>query len=128
MKGNVFIVEDDQDLLGFYKILLKLKGFNLWGAATNGEAAIEAFRNRESDPDVIILDYRLPGCSGLEVAREILALDPAMSIIFCTADYSILDDVRQLGISRFKKKPFPNEMLIQNVEEAIAERRGRPAP
>lgn len=122
-KGEVLLVEDDVDLLSFYELFLGISGFRVWGSVTTGEAAVERYRNASSFPDVVILDHRLPGKNGIQIASQILELDPKACIILCTADGNALEDALRVGIRRFKRKPFDNEALLKNVQDAVAERK-----
>ena len=60
--------------------------------AGSGEEALAAWR--ESKPDVVVLDMQMPGLSGLDVAREILAEDPEQRVVMCSA-YMDQDDVAE---------------------------------
>ena len=67
--------------------------------AENGEDALVVWR--ESKPDVIVLDMKMPGLSGLDVAREILTEDPEQAVVMCSA-YMDRDDVAEatrLGVA-----------------------------
>ena len=128
MRGDVFLVEDDLDVLEYYRFFLLLEGFTVWAEETNGLRAIERYRQATHRPDVIILDHRLPGCNGLTVAREILRLDPDVPIIFLTADSEALERARTLGLRRLKPKPCDNQRLLSNLIGAVAERRARAVP
>ena len=120
MSGSVFIVEDDLDLLHYYELLLTLEGFEVWGSVTSGEAAILRYRSTDIRPDVVLMDHRLPGCSGLDVARKLLEIDPAARIILATADDSVRDQALAAGVWRFKRKPFDNDILISSIRKAVS--------
>ena len=125
MTGSVFLVEDDLDVLEYYEFLLESEGFEVWAADTNGEAAIARYRAASSRPDAIILDHRLPGCTGLVVAEELLRLDPDVAIVFVTADDSAIEAARSLGIQRLNRKPCDNGQLVQSLRSAVVERQAR---
>lgn len=125
MMGKVFLVEDDLDVLDYYRFLLDVEGYTIWAADTNGEAAIARFRAADSLPDAVILDHRLPGCNGNTVAQEMIELDPDVCIIYVTADDAGLQMARELGIQRLKRKPCENERLMRNLKEGIEDRRHR---
>ena len=129
MNGSVFVVEDDRDVLDFYLFLLEAEGFTVWNTATNGETAIDLFRGAvdfSTDlPDVVMLDHRLPGCTGLDVARAITQMDPDVSIVFVTADENAIEAARAMGIRRLKRKPCDNDRLIRNLRGAAQDRAER---
>ncbi len=123
MKGEVFLVEDDLDVLDYYRFLLSVEGYAVWGADTNGEAAIARFREAKSRPDAVILDHRLPGCNGNTVAQQMLEIDPLVCILYVTADDAGIQLARELGIKRLKRKPCDNQRLINNLRDGIEDRR-----
>src|SRR3954465_5408660 len=67
--------------------------------ASNGEEAIAAWQ--ESRPDVIVLDMRMPGRSGLDVAREILLEDPTQRVVMCSAymEKKHVDEAMRIGVA-----------------------------
>jgi two-component system, chemotaxis family, chemotaxis protein CheY len=69
--------EDDQDITD---------------EAESGEHALELWR--DSKPDVVVLDMLMPGLSGLDVAREMLAENPQQRVVMCSA-YMDQDDVAE---------------------------------
>ena len=113
------------DVLDYYKFLLDAEGFEVWAADTNGNAAIERYRDATTRPDAVILDHRLPGCTGIEVATALFGMDPNVCIVFVSADDTGIEAARRLGIKRLKRKPCDNDRLIRNLASAIAERRER---
>ncbi|MCU1373157.1 MAG: Response regulator containing a CheY-like receiver domain and an DNA-binding domain [Actinomycetia bacterium] len=94
--NRALIVDDDDDMRFLVRVLIEAanEGLAVAAEARNAEEAVD--RWREHQPDVIVLDNRMPGRSGLEVAAEILAEQPDQSIILFSA---YLDDetVRRAG-------------------------------
>ena len=100
---------------------------------TNGEECLKVYNDElhsvllHSDAtkhlqpfDVVILDYKMPKIDGLEVAKEILAVNPHQRIILTTAylQDKLLDSVRQLDqIVEILNKPFSEQELIDIVED-----------
>jgi two-component system chemotaxis response regulator CheY len=117
--STAFLVEDEQSLLKLYKIILQKKGYKIKGTANNGANAIKKYKKFKEKPDFIIMDHRMPVKSGLDTAREILEIDPNAKIILATADKSIEQKAKKLGIASFKPKPFDNEYLIENIEKVL---------
>jgi len=121
MKGKLFVVEDNLDLLGLYRDLFVQAGFTV-EAVTTGEEALRRYRQQADLPDVIILDHRLPGCTGLDVARALLADAPEQPIILTTADDSVRDAAIRVGIRSFRQKPVSNQALVEDVLALTMER------
>lgn len=74
--------------------------------AEDGAAALDAFR--ATRPDVCVLDYRMPGMTGLEAARQILAEDPQTKVLLFSAYLTpdITEVADQLGIRCLRKDLF----------------------
>jgi CheY-like chemotaxis protein len=81
---TTLIVDDEPDMRFLLGMSLTLDGAcEVTAEASDGEEAIEAWERTR--PDVIVLDMRMPGLSGLDVARRILAMDPQQPIVICSA-------------------------------------------
>jgi DNA-binding NarL/FixJ family response regulator len=116
------IVVDDQELVrsGFSVILDAADGIEVVGEAANGEAAIAAVA--EHDPDVVLMDIRMPGMDGLAATRQITGQpDPPKIVMLTTFD---LDDyvyeALRAGASGFLLKDSPRHDLIAAVRAAAA--------
>lgn len=79
--------------------MLELDGFSVVGQANSGEEAVELVP--QSDPDVIVMDYRMPGMDGLSAAELIRRDRPTQAIILYTAylDAEIEADAKRAGIA-----------------------------
>ena len=70
--------------------------------------------------DVVILDYKMPGKNGLEIAKEILSLVPRQRIIFASAyvKEALMTSVKELSqVVEMLQKPFTVELLIETIED-----------
>lgn len=127
---KVLIAEDDPMTLKPYQIALEARGHQVQ-VADNGEDCLRIYReefnkyanqdNEKPSPfDAVILDYRMPKKDGMEVAKEILQLDPRQRIIFASAYVkdTLVDSVKQLKRAvELMQKPFKLEALIDNLED-----------
>ena len=57
--------------------------------------------------------------NGIDASKEILKIDNTVKIIFISADSSIKEEVKSLGVFSFKDKPFSIDNLINNIKKAI---------
>lgn len=120
----VYIVDDDPSIGEALTDLLGSVGLetHLFGSA-------QAFLHskRADVPSCLILDVRMPGMSGLDLQREITALDPSLPIIFITAHGDIQMSVRAMkaGAIEFLTKPFDDEDLLAAVRAGLARDRER---
>jgi DNA-binding NarL/FixJ family response regulator len=96
---RVVIADDDPDILVLLRSLLSLDHrIEVTGEATDGKEALERFTLLH--PDVLVLDERMPGMYGLEVAARVLETHPDQAIILCTAylDDSLAANAALLGV------------------------------
>lgn len=115
---NILIVDDEK--LGrdrLRRLLEKLGNDNtVVGEAGDGLSAIE--RVSELQPDVVLLDIRMPGMDGLEAARHIMKLDKPPAILFCTAYGEHALEAFQIHAVGYLLKPVNTEQLAAALESA----------
>ena len=86
--------------------------------ADSGQEGIARFI--ETDPDLVILDFLMPGMSGAEVASHILAAKPGQRLLFVSG-YSETDVIRKVAPNAdILAKPFRAAVLDEAVREALA--------
>jgi YesN/AraC family two-component response regulator len=97
---STLIVDDEEDVRSLVRLVVEAanEGLVVSGEAADGDEALE--RWREDRPVAVILDQRMPGMSGLEVAEHMLAENPNQHIILFSAflDRSTRDAARRLGV------------------------------
>jgi DNA-binding response OmpR family regulator len=118
---TVLVADDDDDLLGYIKFRLEHAGFQVV-TACNGEEALKLAL--EHQPNLAILDVRMPKLDGFEVTRQIRAYDRVreMPVILLTASTEP-SDMRagyEAGADDYLRKPFsaPDE-LITSVQSQL---------
>lgn len=111
---KVLIVEDDPDIASLLQRNFKAEGVITMHAAT-GETALEDVRHNHFD--VIVLDVMLPGCSGLDVCRNLRNQDHGATIIMLSARDAVNDRVDGLsaGADDYVVKPFAFEELLARI-------------
>jgi DNA-binding response OmpR family regulator len=124
---RLLVVDDDPDLLDVLIIKLGGAGFEISSAA-DGETAIETAL--ALPPDLVVLDWALPGLDGLEVCAE-LHRHPRtrdVPVILLTAKAQERDVQRGLaaGVMRYVTKPFSPREVLQAVQDCLAERPAAP--
>jgi len=79
------IVDDEEDIRVLIRMVIKTAGDDLevCGEASDGRDALAQIDTE--DPDVVILDQRMPGLSGIETAKKILSRRPDQGIVLCSA-------------------------------------------
>ena len=102
---STLIVDDDLDMRLLVRLVIEManEGLKVVGEAADGIEALEVFLalGPPEVPDVVILDNRMPGLTGLEVAREIRARYPDQLVILYSAflDREVRKEAEEIGIS-----------------------------
>ncbi|NET44676.1 response regulator transcription factor [Okeania sp. SIO2B3] len=114
MSSHILVVEDEAKLAQFIELELKYEGYQVT-VANDGFAGITMAR--EIKPDLIILDWMLPGLSGLELCRRLRTTGDKVPIILLTAKDDVSDRVAGLdaGADDYVLKPFSVEELLARV-------------
>ncbi|HWH84218.1 MAG TPA: response regulator [Burkholderiaceae bacterium] len=116
---SILYVEDNDDLRETIGLLLEASDREVVTCA-NAEAALAAVAARPFD--VLITDVSLPGLSGTELARRVLADDPQRWVVLCSG-YEFRHGLEQLGPNvRSLSKPFEVEELDALMGEIAAQR------
>ncbi len=119
-KSQVLIVEDDPEITSFLKVLLS----ELYSVTvvSEGRTAMEKMESPENNTDVVVLDYRLPDISGLEVLRKIKRLKPHIPVIFITAygDEEVAVKAFRCGVRDYLKKPFNYNEFLHSLKACLA--------
>jgi DNA-binding response OmpR family regulator len=118
MSDRILLVEDDPKLAEFIAAELGLEGYDVT-TATNG---IDGLRMaRDSQPDLLILDWMLPGISGLDLCLRLRKTGIEVPIIMLTAKDEIPDRVAGLnaGADDYVTKPFSIEELLARVKARL---------
>jgi len=115
---TVFVVDDDANVRAAIAGLLKSVGLRCEAF----ESAQEYLRRQPPNgPSCLVLDVRLPGTSGLEVQRELLAAGDSTPVIFITAHGDIPMSVKAMksGAVEFLTKPFNDQDLLDAIHQAL---------
>jgi DNA-binding NtrC family response regulator len=118
---TVLIVDDDKSIR--YSLKRMLEGEFSVLTAQNGDEALAHMG--ESSPDLIIMDIKMPGRSGIEVLKEIKLVDPKSLVILMTA-YGTTEtaiEAMKFGAFDYILKPFPIPQMKELVQKAIALRK-----
>ncbi|MDQ4049173.1 MAG: response regulator transcription factor [Actinomycetota bacterium] len=116
------LIADDQALVrsGLALVIGAEPGMEVAGEAADGREALA--RCRELEPDFALLDIRMPGLDGLEVARRLVRDHPAIRVAMLTTfDLdSYLYEALRIGVSGFFLKDDPPEQIVAGIRAAIA--------
>lgn len=99
MTVRVMVVDDTDHVRTMLAEMLELDGFEVVAQAANGDEAVQ--RAGTADPDVIVMDLKMPGVDGLEATRRIKEDRPNQPVILYTAylDPVIEAEAKQVGVT-----------------------------
>ncbi len=121
--ARLVLVDDDHALrLALHELLVDA-GYDVVGEAGNGADGLAVIS--EARPDVVLLDLRMPGVGGVEVARELRQRSPNVRVIMFSAyaDLGLRSILSDLGVSAYLTKGCPYRRIVAAIESALAEDR-----
>jgi DNA-binding NtrC family response regulator len=118
---KVLLVDDEEAFVNTLAQRLKMRELNV-NTVYDGEQALARVKSEE--PDVMVLDLKMPGLHGMDVLKEIKKAYPNMQVIILTGHGTDKDEeeARRLGGFDFLRKPADIETLIGKIKEAYAEK------
>jgi PAS domain S-box-containing protein len=126
-KGECVLVVDDEDMVrDLARVVLERHGLRVLVAA-DGDEALAQYGAHRGAIDLVLLDYSLPGMTGLQVFEALRKIDPQVCVVFASG-YALEGDASPLlaaGGRAFIAKPYrPNE-LLQVVRKVLDEKTAR---
>ncbi len=121
MAKTLLITDDALIIREMIKDAAISAGWEVVGEAANGQQAIE--RYQELRPDAVTLDLVMPDYDGLHGLRGIMAIDPDAKVVVVSAldQKDVLKQAFKLGAADFIVKPFDKRVLIDTLEQAVAD-------
>jgi len=114
------VVVDDHELLrtGTRRILEDAAGFSVVGEAGDGEGALEVIA--DTKPDVVLVDIRLPGINGIDLARRLASDFPTTTVLILSAydDENYVRAALAAGVAGYLLKTMPSDELVRAITAA----------
>jgi len=119
VSGLRVVIADDQPMMraGFKAVLEATGNIHVVAEAANGEEAVAAAR--EHEPDVVLMDIRMPGMDGIEATRRMPSRQRVLILTTFGLDEYIIDALRA-GASGFLLKDAPTQEVVQAVRSVAA--------
>ena len=126
--ANLLVVDDDSDIAHILKQGL-LKNRFLVSAFTNPEEALQNFQSNSKDYCLVLSDIRMPGMSGIRLARKVKEINPEVKVILMTS-FEIRDNefskvFPSTQVDGFVQKPVGIENLTNKILDTIGETKRR---
>ena len=118
MAVRVVVAEDEAIIRLDLKEILEEEGYEVVGETGRGDEAVQLVR--DLDPDLAILDIKMPGMDGLSAAREIAGeRRAAVLILTAFSQRDLIEQARDSGALAYLVKPFQKSELIPAIEVAL---------
>lgn len=116
-KPVILVVDDDQPILILMKNILREFGFEPRTAST-GRAAID--EARQTPPDLVLLDMKMPGMTGEEVIEGLRGAGVRdIPILILSGDPVERDEIARLGVAGAVQKPFDVTALVDRIRSYV---------
>lgn len=117
----MLLVDDEKAFVDTLAQRLKMREL-IVDTVYDGEQALACIK--EVDPDVIVLDLKMPGLHGIEVLREVKKIKHEIQVIILTGHGTDKDEeeARKLGGFDFLRKPADIDLLVSKIKEAYSEK------
>jgi len=116
---KILVVDDEEAIRALYRMELEDAGYEVVTAAT-GEEALE--KMRDSKPDLITLDIKMPGMDGLETLGEIRKRDKEVPVILCSAYGEYKQDFTSWASDAYVVKSSDVGELLTMIQQLLKEK------
>ena len=117
MTASVFIADDESIIRLDLKEILESAGYDVVGEAARGDDALTAIR--ELEPDLALLDIKMPGLDGIEVANKIQDLKTTVVLLTAFSQRDLIESARDAGVVAYLVKPFRSAELLPKLAKIL---------
>lgn len=116
--SKILMIDDEPELLDLMKDVLEEEQYQVFCASTGNDGVL---LHAQIQPDLILLDLRMPDMDGIEVLRNIRKKDDKVLVVILTG-YGCPDTIREaadLNVSEYLSKPFENDEMVSVIKRAL---------
>ena len=123
MNFTILVVDDEKLLADMGRQVLESQGYKVT-TRTSSIEALELFKARADDFDLVITDMTMPNMTGKELAAEIMRIRPDIPVILCTgfSERITAESAKAMGIRAFIKKPILRAELLKTIREVLEQK------
>lgn len=115
---KILIIDDDEDILNLFRDYLKKEGYDV-EAYLNSATALREIENNPRKYSLIITDIRMPGMTGIELAKRVCAMNAEIKIILMSAFEINGEDLKELSYHENIKKPIRMQELASTIAKIL---------
>lgn len=117
--ARVLVVDDMAFMRNLIRVVLEEEGMEIVTTADNGTAGVEAYK--EYQPDVVLMNVRMPILDGIGATEQIIEHDPDATVIMCTGNRqeAKMQEAVKAGATDYITKPFQRDALVGAIEDAV---------
>ena len=118
--AKILIVDDSACVRKILGVIVEKGGHEVVGHAVDGESALELFKSLH--PELVTLDYVMPGKNGETVLEEIIEQDPSTKVIMIagSGDQTVEEKILQTGAKDFVDKAYVQRDLLKVIDQVMA--------
>ena len=119
-RERILFVDDEDLIVNIAQEMLESLGYHIT-ARTSSVEALETFRAKPDEFDLIITDMTMPNMTGAELAAKLLKIRPDIPIILCTGFSELMDEDRAkgMGIRQYLMKPVDKKDMAKAIRKAL---------
>ena len=119
---RILFIDDEPMLIEMASMFLQHQGFRVT-EETDSREALETFRSRPDEFDIVVTDQTMPEMTGSELAVELLKIRPDIPVILLSGYSKKISEegVKELGIREFLYKPFDGKTLVRSIRKVLDE-------
>ena len=118
MNKRVVIADDESIIRLDLKEILEADGYLIVGEAARGDDALTMIK--EFEPDLALLDVKMPGLDGIEVARQLRGSSTKVVLLTAFSQRSLIEDARDAGVVAYLVKPFRSSELLPKLAALLS--------
>jgi len=117
---RILVIDDEEQILDMIELMLQSLNYKVM-TKMESIAALEEFRQNPDDFDLVITDQTMPGLTGFELSKRMLAIRKNIPIVLCTGFSELVNEelVKAVGIRKFTLKPILKSQLSVLIREIL---------
>jgi CheY-like chemotaxis protein len=120
---RILLIDDEEDILYTYRSLLKKEGYQVHSYSNPIEALETLAKKNSHNYDLVVMDIRMPGISGIKLFYRFKAIDPYLNILFVTALDLVgefVEALPEIKMTEIVRKPLSGEQFVSIIKKKLS--------